>query len=76
MTTRNIATCSTKLKTLSGAATYGDMSANYPLSLTAGPLETHLPDLRVWSKSKLMSSSVAGLRRQQLLGVKSLRAIR
>ncbi|RWW62461.1 hypothetical protein BHE74_00030393 [Ensete ventricosum] len=36
-TPRNVVTCSTKLKTLSGATTYGDMSANYPLSLTAGP---------------------------------------
>ncbi|RWW37245.1 hypothetical protein BHE74_00057673, partial [Ensete ventricosum] len=50
---------SAKLKTLSGAATYDDMSANYPLSLTADPPDTRLPDLRARSRSKLTSSSVA-----------------
>ncbi|RZS25566.1 hypothetical protein BHM03_00058787, partial [Ensete ventricosum] len=56
-TPRNAATCSTKLKTLSGTATYDDMSANNPLSLTAGPPETRLPDLKARSRSKLTSSS-------------------
>ncbi|RRT39826.1 hypothetical protein B296_00024524 [Ensete ventricosum] len=40
---------STKLKTLFGAATYGDMSVNNLISLTAGPPETRLPDLRARS---------------------------
>ncbi|RWW43699.1 hypothetical protein BHE74_00050608 [Ensete ventricosum] len=47
-TSRNAATCSTKLKTL---------SANNPLSLTVGPPETRLPDLKTQSRSKSMSSS-------------------
>ncbi|RZS27830.1 hypothetical protein BHM03_00061358 [Ensete ventricosum] len=48
MTPRNAATCSTKLKTSSDAATYADMSANNPPSLTADPLRlvtlTQRPD--------------------------------
>ncbi|RRT39699.1 hypothetical protein B296_00019764 [Ensete ventricosum] len=35
------------------------MSANYPLSLTVGLPETHLPNLRARSRSKLTSSSMA-----------------
>ncbi|RRT31902.1 hypothetical protein B296_00057827, partial [Ensete ventricosum] len=58
-TPRNVMTCSTKLKTLSGVATCGDMYANNPLSLTVDPLETHLPDLRARSRSKSTSSLVA-----------------
>ncbi|RZS11100.1 hypothetical protein BHM03_00042397, partial [Ensete ventricosum] len=58
MTPRNAATCSIKLKTLSGTTTYGDMSANNPLSLTAGPPETRLPDPKARSRSKSTSSSV------------------
>ncbi|KAJ8514059.1 hypothetical protein OPV22_004493 [Ensete ventricosum] len=56
---RNVVTCSTKLKTLSGTATCGDKSANNPLSLTAGPPETRLPDLRARSRSKSTSSLAA-----------------
>ncbi|RZS14571.1 hypothetical protein BHM03_00046269 [Ensete ventricosum] len=51
-TPRNVVTCSTKLKTLSDAAIYGDMSANYHLSLTAGLPETRLPDLRARSEAE------------------------
>ncbi|RZS27718.1 hypothetical protein BHM03_00061240 [Ensete ventricosum] len=42
-TPRNAATYSTKLKTLSGAATYGDMFANNPLSLMVGPTRDSSP---------------------------------
>ncbi|RZR85612.1 hypothetical protein BHM03_00012630 [Ensete ventricosum] len=58
-TPRTVVTCNTKLKTLSGAITDSDMSANCPLSLTVGPLETCLPDLRARSIIKLTSSSAA-----------------
>ncbi|RZS27501.1 hypothetical protein BHM03_00060980 [Ensete ventricosum] len=57
MTLKNAATCSTKLKTLSGAVTCADMSANNPPSLTVDPPETRHPDPKARSRSKSTSSS-------------------
>ncbi|RWW51550.1 hypothetical protein BHE74_00042095 [Ensete ventricosum] len=57
MTLRNVVTCSTKLKTLSGTATCADMSANNPPSLTIDPPETRHLGPKARSRSKSTSSS-------------------